>query len=190
MQQHSEHPWEVFTIDNVFSGQTLNDLEEYVHLSLQNKHRRFSNDVKFKNAKEVNTDIADVIWKGILPHLPKAYISRDNCVWSFTGPTSHIMYSKITPEDGGFTIHTDTGCIYDTSQNQFSKFTVLIYLTDQYDGGQTTFYDDNFKKCFDIQPARGRVLVFDISRFHSGSPISHNEKLWIGTELVCSKVHK
>jgi hypothetical protein len=83
-----------------------------------------------------------------------------------------------------FGIHTDTGSVYDEIENKFSKMTTLVYLTDDFEGGTTNFFTDAFVPTCTIKPRRGRVLLFDIDRFHEASPVISGVKRWIGVELV------
>lgn len=105
-------------------------------------------------------------------------------MWKFDGVTKYVMYAVLEPGQS-FPIHTDTGAEF--SEECESKFTVLIYLNDDFDGGKTQFFDNNFVKTCSICPKRGRTLVFDIDLFHAGMSIESGTKLWIGTELVCSQ---
>jgi hypothetical protein len=77
---------------------------------------------------------------------------------------------------------------YDKINNLYSKYTLLIYLNDDYEGGTTTFYTDTFIERFKVQPKKGRILCFDIDLFRSGDRVSNGNKMWIGTELVCKKI--
>ena len=97
------------------------------------------------------------------------------------------MYAKIG-QGQMFGIHTDTGYEFDQKKNMFSKFTVLTYLNDDFEGGSTIFYNDDLKETTRIIPQAGETLVFDIDRFHAGENVTNGIKLWIGTELVCSRL--
>lgn len=84
---------------------------------------------------------------------------------------------------GHFGLHTDTGLIDDIKKLE-SKYTMLIYLNDNFEGGETVFYDDNFRKTVQITPKTGMALFFDISLWHKGCPIQTGEKYWVVTELM------
>ena len=106
--------------------------------------------------------------------------------WKFEGVTKYVMYALLKPGQS-FPIHTDTGAEYSTDGKQ-SKFTVLIYINDNFEGGTTQFYNKKFIKTFEIAPKSGRTLIFDIDLFHAGMPIKHGIKMWIGTELLCTPI--
>lgn len=83
-----------------------------------------------------------------------------------------------------FNLHTDTGLFYDKFNREKSRWTLLIYLNDDYEGGNTLFYDDNFSLVKTIQPEKGKALLFDIDLFHRGDTIERGEKQWIGCEII------
>lgn len=88
-------------------------------------------------------------------------------------------------KEKSFGIHTDTGLYYNIELNQKSRWTLLIYLNDNFDGGETVFYDTNtWNKVCEIKPEIGKALLFDIDLWHSGSPIVDGEKYWIGCEII------
>jgi predicted 2-oxoglutarate/Fe(II)-dependent dioxygenase YbiX len=92
-----------------------------------------------------------------------------------------------------FGIHTDTGLCYDIensiysrnfiSGNKVPRYTVLIYLNDNFQGGQTIFYNDNFKETQVIIPKKGSALIFPMNIFHRGGKVT-GTKYWIGCEFV------
>ena len=121
-------------------------------------------------------------------YLPDKYIDRQNIKWEYLECPKYIMYTKIQADEF-FGLHTDTGCQYDTRMNKYSKYTVLTYLNDDYEGGNTVFYNDNFKKTCEIKPKLNRTLIFDIDLYHQGCEVLKGSKYWIGSELVCGKVN-
>jgi len=94
-----------------------------------------------------------------------------------------IMTAKYT--DGKqFSLHTDTGLYYNRDDRLKSRYTMLIYLNDDYEGGKTSFYTDTFKHTQDIIPKAGRCLLFDIDLWHKGCPVTNGTKYWIGCEII------
>ena len=65
-----------------------------------------------------------------------------------------------------------------------SCWTLLIYLNDDYEGGHTIFYDDNWKQIESISPERGKALLFDIDLWHRGDILVSGTKQWIGCEII------
>lgn len=83
-----------------------------------------------------------------------------------------------------FSLHTDTGLYYNRETKEKTRWTLLIYLNDNYEGGHTQFYDDNWKETRDIQPKEGKALLFDIDLWHKGNELFTGEKYWIGCEII------
>lgn len=160
-------PFQVFTIDNAFSEAELSSLALYVNDQLDKPQQRTFTSSDFQNGKTVNKFIANYIYKKIKPFIADELL---NVIQT-------IMFAKVHAGKF-FGVHTDTG--YDIN----SKYTVLLYLNDDFEGGTTSFYDENLtEKLFEIQPVKGRLLCFDINLFHSGDVVTKGTKLWIGTEL-------
>jgi hypothetical protein len=182
--QKLEEPFRVFIIDDLYSDKELTMFSDYV-IQTSDKNRCFTNS-PFKNGKMIEPEISGLMYDRIKTHLPNEYVDLNGFVWTFRKSVKYIFYSEI--KNGQmFGIHTDTGSEYNAVDNLFSKFTVLTYLNDNFEGGKTTFYDHNFIETTQIQPKRGRTLVFDIDLYHKGEMVTKGIKQWIGTELVCFK---
>ena len=180
--QYTEIPFEVFTIDGLYTESDIAEFLTFIEKA-DEKNRKFTSS-PFKNGKIVHKDYSQRMWDSIKPNLPATYADRQGVSWAFRGVPHNIMYAQIQPSQR-FGIHTDTGCVFDTRQNRYSKFTVLTYLNDDFEGGQTTFYDTNFQKSVSITPRKNRTLVFDNDLYHCGEVVASGNKFWIGTELVC-----
>lgn len=185
IKQYSEIPFEVFTINGLYSETEMNEWKAFT--SQRESDRPFTSNVDFKNGKVNHVDFSSRMFQKIQTILPNTYTDRQGTTWSFVGACKYIMYAKISHQQS-FMIHTDTGCEYDEATNEYSKFTVLTYLNDDFDGGNTIFYDDNFHETFRVIPSQGMTLLFDINLFHAGEKVLYGFKNWIGTELVCKKL--
>lgn len=181
--QYSSVPFEVFTVDNLYSPKEINDFLEFVETAAVG-NRQFTSS-PFKNGKVVNKELSNTIFERLKPYLPDVYVDQHGKRWSFYGSPNIVMYAKLCTGQL-FGIHTDTGCDYDEQTCRYSKFTVLTYLNDSFSGGQTTFYDNNFKITGVVSPRTNSTLVFDIDLFHKGEQVTNGTKYWIGTELVCT----
>jgi hypothetical protein len=190
VRQHSQIPFEIFTVDTVFSDEELAMFDGIVEGACastcadEDGCRPFTSVGDFKNGKMKRPEVAALMYKRLEPFLPATYIDGSGSVYTFQGACNHIMFA-VSKEGQKFNIHTDTGCEYDETYRRLSKHTVLIYLNDDFEGGETVFYDNNFRETCRIQPKKGRVLVFDINLYHAGSVVRQGVKRWIGTELVC-----
>jgi len=186
LTHYSIIPYQVFTIDGLFTKDELFNFQEYIntHTSV----RSFTNS-NFINGKVIDSKLSSGIYHKLVSYLPKEYTDGLGQQWNFKGATRAVMFAKIEPEQH-FGIHTDTGYEYNENNNTYSKFTTLLYLNDDYTGGTTTFYTDTFQKKFQIVPKIGRLLCFDIDLFHSGDVVENGLKYWIGTELICGKINE
>lgn len=187
IQHYTSIPFEIFTIDDLFTEDELSMFTKYVSTESRCSNRPFTQS-NFINGKMVHPHFAQIIYTKLQPYLPKQYKDHKQYCWEFVGPIQTIMYAQVETNQS-FGIHTDTGYEYDSIKHHYSKYTVLIYLNDSYEGGTTTFYSNQFQKITQIQPKKGRLLCFDIDLFHSGDPVIHGTKQWIGTELICHKLN-
>lgn len=183
MQQYTDIPYEIFTIDNLYTENEINYFINYIETH-NGCPFTFS---EFKNGKIIEPKISTLMYSRIKTYLPNNYKDRLNNSYIYKKTPKHIMYAKVDMQQQ-FGLHTDTGTVYSRIDNEYSKFTVLTYLNDEYKGGNTQFYSENLRKNVTIQPKKNRTLIFDINLFHSGEIITKGTKYWIGTELVCSKI--
>jgi hypothetical protein len=180
-----EVDWEVFTLDGLFVPTELLELRAYVERALKEGHPFTPS--PFANGKRADPALAADIYRRMRPFLPAVFTDRAGATWRFVGAPDHVMYAEMRPGQQ-FGLHTDTGCEHDVARNRFSKHTVLVYLNDDFEGGCTAFYDDAFAPLARVRPKEGRVLAFDIDRFHAGEPVLAGTKRWIGTELVAERL--
>jgi predicted 2-oxoglutarate/Fe(II)-dependent dioxygenase YbiX len=82
-----------------------------------------------------------------------------------------------------FGIHTDTGCINHATKSE-TGYVLLIYLNDNFSGGETTFYDDKFQLLETITPATGTAVLFAIDMLHAGNTVTQGEKYWCGADIM------
>ena len=135
----------------------------------------FTNSGKFQNKKWVDPAIADAFYERLKQYIePSPLALRANNLVM----TGHYEAGE------QFGLHTDTGLFYSRSASERSCWTLLIYLNDDYEGGHTLFYDDDWKPTESIKPEKGKALLFDIDLWHRGDIITIGEKYWIGCEII------
>ena len=96
---------------------------------------------------------------------------------------SLVMTGRYKPGDS-FNLHTDTGLYYNRETRTKSRWTLLIYLNDDFEGGTTEFFDDAWKPTRTVLPKAGTALLFDIDLWHRGVEVTKGEKCWIGCEII------
>lgn len=99
-----------------------------------------------------------------MDHLIKPLIKR---VWRLSLPyhegTQIIRYKR----GGRYVAHADAGL-----DLEVRYFTVICYLNDDYEGGQTRFPSLNYATI----PERGKAIVFPADYIHSAEPVISGEK--------------
>jgi Rps23 Pro-64 3,4-dihydroxylase Tpa1-like proline 4-hydroxylase len=151
---------------------------------IENKINNNSNDiVNFTNTsgaindKYKDVELAEDFFDRVITHAPK------NLKDKIIKPNDLIYWSKYKP-GSKFGLHTDTGLYYNKNEGLKSRYTLLAYLNDNFDGGETVFYDNYFKETIRVKPKKGSCIIFDIKLFHQGLTVENGEKYWIGCEIV------
>jgi Rps23 Pro-64 3,4-dihydroxylase Tpa1-like proline 4-hydroxylase len=65
---------------------------------------------------------------------------------------------------------------------QGGSASLLIYLNDVEDGGETVFYK-NDREEYRIKPKEGQAIIFDIHRRHAALPVHKGKKYIFGCEV-------
>lgn len=125
--------------------------------------------------------LAFSLFEQLKEYLPKTY--KD--VWKLSKLNTRFRYYRYGVGQK-FSPHIDGK--YKESENCESKLTLLIYLSDNFTGGETTFFDqteDNVR--FKVIPKLGQVLVFDHHQLHSGDPVLEGIKYVLRTDVMYVK---
>ncbi len=162
-------------IENFFNNEQCLDYISYINrLELENP-KRFNYNIENFNFKIKNDEIPSLIW-----HNFKKYCSDSN----LNAICNHdYVYGAHYMTEQNFILHTDTGAHYDRKNGTCSTYTVLIYLNDNYEGGELVFYDDFGNITKTINPAKGLCVIFDIKLYHCAKKVI-GEKYWIGCEFI------
>ncbi len=134
----------------------------------------FTNAGNFTNNKWTDIDLATNFFNKL-----NKYNINDNII----RPNNIITSGKYIKGDQ-FSLHTDTGLFYDIKNKEETRWTLLIYLNDNYEGGNTDFYLDNFSTIKTIKPKSGKAILFDIDLWHKGNEVLNGTKYWIGCEII------
>ncbi len=140
------------------------------------KHVPFSNSATNFNHKYIDEKLAQSFYD----RCREKQIQIDTI-----GPNNLIMMAKYQKGES-FGIHTDTGLYYNKANNTKTRYTLLIYLNDNFIGGNTIFYTDHLQVLKTIVPKKGSCLLFDIDLWHEGCEVLDGYKYWIGCELIGS----
>lgn len=130
--------------------------------------------------KDVLWSEVDAPWERLLSHLPTIlFVPDDSIVYRLIGHGNKLRYSsQLLGDCKSGPIHCDEfeEMVYfdDDIKEVEIQLSVLIYLSDGFDGGITRFYPDadNYSKFVDVEPREGRVVVFDRRLRHAAMPIA------------------
>lgn len=122
--------------------------------------------------------LADTIFNIIKKDLPQEFDG-----WSLLRLNERFRFYRYSSGQE-FKKHRDGA--YVVSETEESKLTLLIYLTDAFEGGSTKFF---FKEKDDIEvkPVIGNILVFDHNLLHSGEPVIEGCKYVLRTDVIYKK---
>jgi hypothetical protein len=121
----------------------------------------------------VDEKLADSLYTKLKPLLPPS-IKTVRCNEVF-------RFSKYVPGEE-FGIHRD-GINQDRFGNR-AKFTVNIFLSADFKGGETDFFDEARTHVFRAVPAVGRGGVFDREILHCGNKVLEGTKYLIRTDVM------
>jgi hypothetical protein len=175
----------IFVVDGLFTAAELGAFRDFVDAQGDAVRQFTSSD--FRNGKVLHEALPALLYERMRPRLPDVYTDANGVRWEPVGPCRFVMFAEMTDRQG-FEMHTDTGCMWDSESNRYSRFTLLVYLNDDFTGGRTEFFDDRFVITDTVAPAVGRALAFDIELWHRGCEVTCGTKRWIGTEIVCSRM--
>ena len=77
-----------------------------------------------------------------------------------------------------FGLHTDTPFV--APDGAFTKLSLVLYLNDDYTGGETTFPD----LALEVKPEVGKILLFFPTLHHMSKPISRGTKYIVRSEVL------
>mgnify|MGYP004003071659 CR=1 FL=1 len=167
----------LYTIDNILSEK---DCLKYIKLfdnpnnveTINDKHRKYYR-VQFQDE-----DLANILFEKIKNYIPKK-IKKIT-----VGMNKYIRLSKYKSGQF-FGIHKD-GINFDKNNKQNMSYATLnIFLNDDFDGGETIFYDNSKKNVTLLcKPKRGRGSFFYSQQYHEGAKIIRGFKYLLRTDLM------
>lgn len=137
---------------------------EIVAKEIRNNTRVFIDDV----------EIASKIWLRLKPQL-SVIVSG----WSPVGLNERLRFYRYEPNQM-FRLHRDMAYEF---RNQKSFLSIIIYLNDDFEGGDTEFKD------FSITPKTGRAAIFKHELLHQGNAVQAGVKYAVRTDVMfCQNV--
>lgn len=176
------------TVDNVFSEQKC---IEFINFSHQFEYEVAPITIHSKEGiSELRTDIRNnqrVIYddaqfaERIFQHIKK-YLPEELFEWYVSGLNERFRFYLY--EDGQtFKPHYDGN--YEVNDWHSSQLTLLIYLSEDFEGGETKFFNQTrHMPTFNIQPKIGQILIFEHRQLHSGAPVLSGKKYLLRTDVM------
>jgi hypothetical protein len=197
-------------INNIFSNnecnQIINNVTEYSNLLGYSSEERDSS-----RACILDKALSELIWNRLKPFMnynnlePYGFLNKGK--WIPLRINECLRINKYKDKSTGFTPHIDAP--YTKSFKTKSILSVIIYLNDNFTGGNTIFYkndkqkhasDLTFKELYylnygsksivsnsdiiEITPKSGTCIIFPHSTIHSASKIISGTKILLRTDIV------
>lgn len=81
-----------------------------------------------------------------------------------------------------FTPHYDGS--FRRNVSEWSVLTFMVYLNDDFDGGETNFFHEDGRVMLTVKPATGMALVFTHPILHEGAVVESGRKYVIRTDVM------
>jgi hypothetical protein len=133
-------------------------------------------------------DLACRLYERARPFLPAVVERR----WEVSGFNERWRYYRYDPGER-FALHYDGH--FQRSEDEVSQLTFMIYLNEDFEGGQTNFYFlpagawfvQSAEPSLGVKPERGAALVFIHRRLHEGAPVTAGRKYVLRTDVMCRR---
>ena len=138
----------------------------------------------------VDKKLADNLFSKLKCHIPETYLGYDLLYIN-----DHFRFSRYNV-GGVFPVHKD-GTNYDASRvdeydgySAESIFTLNIFLNDDFEGGETDFFEQDkddvgkIKLRFTAVPKTGRGALFYAKQYHRGNKVLSPYKYLIRTDIM------
>ena len=168
----------IFTIDNFWSAERCNDFIAtseaigYEPATVETEKGQRVIETVRNNNRIIHTDflLADQLWEQLKPYAPDK-IGNSQAI----GLNERFRFYKYQPGQQ-FRRHRDQSFI--RNEVEASYYTFMIYVNDDYEGGETTFND------LPIQPQQGMALVFKHDLEHAGNAVTKGIKYVLRTDIM------
>jgi hypothetical protein len=118
-----------------------------------------------------STALADALWPRIQPFVPPMCDG-----WHASGLNERFRFYKYSPGQQ-FKLHHDG--VYYRSFEEWSCYTFMVYLNDDFLGGET-----NFPKHAIVKPEAGKALIFKHELLHEGCSVLEGVKYVLRTDVM------
>lgn len=126
-----------------------------------------------------DSSLAGTLWDRLCPLVPPAV---ERC--RVAGLNERFRFYRY---DAGqrFAPHFDG--YFERDNGERSQLTCLVYLNDDFSGGETKFYgEDRSTPRMAVVPERGMALIFAHQQLHEGAPVVRGRKYVLRTDVMYS----
>tara|TARA_R110000782_G_scaffold113310_2_gene203321 strand:- start:657 stop:1214 length:558 start_codon:yes stop_codon:yes gene_type:complete len=117
-------------------------------------------------------DLATQLWE-----LMQGFVPAEVYGWTAIGLNEQFRIYRY--KDGQqFKVHPDGA--FKRDETEHSKITVMLYLNDEFEGGETEFVMPHEV----IEPEAGKLLLFSHGQLHKGNPVPTGTKYVIRTDVM------
>jgi hypothetical protein len=200
LNQYKYHNENIYTIDNFLNDIECKDLLSQSHkmnfeeATVDMKLKRNDKDDLDSNTTQLRKDIrnneriifenkplAHQLYQRLqLFNLPIESVNNNLFLNSLNDRFKIYKYSV----GQQFKLHRD-GIFINTNNNEESRYTILIYLNQNFKGGETQFVIEN-KKII-ITPKLGSALIFYHNLKHAGLPVIEGNKYALRSDVMYKK---
>lgn len=185
-----------FTIDNFMSAEECQELiqisedhgYEAAQINIGGGAQILVTDVRSSDRSIIDDpQMGERFWERLHPHVPSEY--KAMVANGLNERMRFLRYDK----GGYFKPHFD-GSYERPDGSERSYITFFLYLNEGYQGGQSTFIHPRMRYNMDkeilpkdrlpIEPATGRLLVFQHNIFHEGSILEAGRKYALRTDVM------
>ena len=178
----------IMTVDNVFTTQQCNEFIDFSHqfdyevapITINSKQGQTQLRTDIRNNQRVIYD--DVQFAERIFNQVKNYLPEELFEWHVSGLNERFRFYSY--EDGQtFKPHYDGN--YEVNDWHSSQLTLLIYLSEDFEGGETKFFNQTrHVPTFSIKPKIGQILIFEHRQMHSGAPVVSGRKYVLRTDVM------
>ena len=187
---HQDSPL-IFTVDEVFSH-----VECLSFIELSHQYDYETADIFVNSTRQIRSNVRNnkrVIYDDL--QLAETLFSKLKYVlpeqlngWKLSGLNERFRFYRY---ENGETFKPHWDGIYEVNDWHSSQLTLLIYLSEDFTGGETVFYRDSgmLKPCKETQIANikaklGQTLVFEHQQLHEGAPVLSGQKYVLRTDVM------
>lgn len=182
-----------FTLDHILDANECRALIEksekehdYSQAQITVGPNRYRTNTEIRNNDRVifdDVDLAGQLFEKVRPFLPNLYEER----WHLKGLNERFRFYRYG-KGQQFRPHYDGA--FERYWDEMSFLTLIFYLNDGFDGGETTFFYDRSDvgqsptPRFVIAPKTGSALIFDHQQLHEGSEVTDGVKYVLRTDVM------